>query len=248
MGRPLILPFLHFLVKTPRWREQGLIFQGSLSLGLLLSLRLYSLATNVMLSTWLSQDAQWPHTVSATLLDHTHMMYHLWELSFWNVHVKDLWRKQNNLVIWAHCVSRRFAVNTEAWGFRSVSVKYLMRLSAYASKEAYLTWKSERLEFLLDLLTYQNSVLPDLKKIASCVRVSFCVHDYHGAQIALNGFEWRLVEGIFFFLLVKKELSALPLWLSFVQKKNKNKNKLKMETYTEESSLDTLMVLCWNER
>lgn len=164
MGRPLILPFLHFLVKTPRWREQGLIFQGSLSLGLLLSLRLYSLATNVMLSTWLSQDAQWPHTVSATLLDHTHMMYHLWELSFWNVHVKDLWRKQNNLVIWAHCVSRRFAVNTEAWGFRSVSVKYLMRLSAYASKEAYLTWKSERLEFLLDLLTYQNSVLPDLKK------------------------------------------------------------------------------------
>lgn len=140
MGRPLILPFLHFLVKTPRWREQGLIFQGSLSLGLLLSLRLYSLATNVMLSTWLSQDAQWPHTVSATLLDHTHMMYHLWELSFWNVHVKDLWRKQNNLVIWAHCVSRRFAVNTEAWGFRSVSVKYLMRLSAYASKEAYLTW------------------------------------------------------------------------------------------------------------
>lgn len=78
-------------------------------------------------------------------------------------------------------------------------------------KEAYLTWKSERLEFLLDLLTYQNSVLPDLKKIASCVRVSFCVHDYHGAQIALNGFEWRLVEGIFFFLLVKKELSALPL-------------------------------------
>lgn len=232
-------------------REQGLIFQGSLSLGLLLSLRLYSLAANVVLSTWLSQDAQRPHTVSATLLDHTHMTYHLWELSFWNVHVKDLWRKQNNLVIWAHCVSRRFAINTEAWGFRSVSVKYLMRLSAYASKEAYLTWKSERLEFLLGLLTYQNSVLPDFKKkIASWVRVSFCVHDYHGAQTTVNSrrpcipdnpasalqmlglqvwawivcFEWRLVEDIFFFLLVKKELSALPLWLSFVQK-NKTKQK-----------------------
>lgn len=253
MGRPLILPFIHFLVKTPQRREQGLIFQGSLSLGLLPSLCLYSLATNVMLSTWLSQDAQWPHTVSATLLDHTHMTYHLWELSFWNVHVKDLWRKQNNLVIWAHCVSRRFAINTEAWGFRSVSVKYLMRLSAYASKEAYLTWKSERLEFLLDLLTYQNSVLPDLKKNCFlCQALILCSWLPWGPDCP-ERFWMEISWRYFLFPSSKKGVKCSASVTQFCTKKQKtktkqNKNKLKMETYTEESSLDTLMVLCWNER
>lgn len=154
-----------------------------------------------------------------------------------------------------------------------------MRLSAYASKEVYLTWKSESLELLLDALAYQNSVLPDLKKkklrlesgshfgfkITMGSRLPWTQGD-HVSQASLElvdtpasasqmlglqvwawivCFEWRLVEDIFFFLLVKKELSALTLWLSFVQKKNKNK--LKTETYTEESSLDILMVLCWNE-
>lgn len=72
MGRPLILPFIHFLVKTPQRREQGLIFQGSLSLGLLLSLRLYSLATNVMLSIRLSQDAVASHSLSYPTWSYSH--------------------------------------------------------------------------------------------------------------------------------------------------------------------------------
>lgn len=69
--------------------------------------------------------------------------------------------ENNTIPSYEPTASLRFVINTEAYSFRSASVKCLVKLSVYTSKVVYLTWKSESLELLLEALT---SKLPDLKK------------------------------------------------------------------------------------
>lgn len=125
--------------------------------------------------------------VSATLLDYTHRTYHLRELDFWNVHMKDLWRK---IAQSRHMSSLSLS---EIW-YKHGSLRFQKCFHEVVNDTVSLCFKNS----LVNMEIWDARIasgcfdLPKLsadwfkKKIAFWVRVSFWVQDYHGAQTVLE--------------------------------------------------------------